>query len=114
MQNDILKTILMIIFRYASNTDYFSTDDLLLFLEAEQGVSVCVSLCLYVCEFVCVCMCICFLCVLCVCVCVRVLYVCVCVHVCVCMCACMCYVVYKHVFPCIVICRNSLLIGLPL
>ena len=55
MQNDMLKTILTIIFRYASNTDYFSTDDLLLFLEAEQGVSVCVSLyvSLCVCEFVC-------------------------------------------------------------
>lgn len=25
--------------RYASNTDYLTTDDLLLFLEAEQGVS---------------------------------------------------------------------------
>ena len=74
----MLKTILTIIFRYASNTDYFSTDDLLLFLEAEQGVSVCVSL--YVCEFVCVSMCICFLCVSCMCVCVRVSYMYVCVH----------------------------------
>ena len=27
-------------FRYASNADYLSTDDLLLFLEAEQGVRI--------------------------------------------------------------------------
>ena len=96
MQNDMLKTILTIIFRYASNTDYFSTDDLLLFLEAEQGVSVCVSL--YVCEFVCVSMCICF-CVLYVCVraCVRVSYMYVCVHLCVCM----CHSVRKHVLCCV-------------
>jgi len=32
---------LLIIFRYASNADYLTTDDLLLFLEAEQGVRVC-------------------------------------------------------------------------